>query len=86
MAKFVPKYNLFNINKIKTSILKINDKSVGFLTILSEYRSSQNLIRMSSMAFWDCYLKDNDEAKHWLAEGGFESALGEDGTFEKKIK
>jgi len=45
-----------------------------------------DLIRMSSTAFWDCYLNDNDEAKQWLADGGFESELGEDGTLEKKIK
>jgi predicted dienelactone hydrolase len=46
----------------------------------------RDLIRQSSTAFWDAYLKDDAAGKRWLAEGGFESILGSDGTFEKKIK
>ncbi|MCX8038509.1 MAG: hypothetical protein N3D11_15920 [Candidatus Sumerlaeia bacterium] len=44
----------------------------------------QNLIRMSTTAFWDAYLKGDRAAKQWLADGGFEAALGTDGTFEKR--
>jgi predicted dienelactone hydrolase len=44
----------------------------------------QELIRRSSTAFWDAYLKGDAEAKAWLSEGGFEKALGENGAFEKK--
>jgi len=43
-----------------------------------------DLIRMSSTAFWDAYLKGDTKAKVWLAEGGFETVLGNDGTFEGK--
>ena len=43
-----------------------------------------DLIRMSSTAFWDAYLKGNAEAKAGLADGGFAAALGEDGSLEKK--
>jgi predicted dienelactone hydrolase len=44
----------------------------------------QGLIRMSTTAFWDAHLKKDAAAKAWLAEGGFEKAMGNDGTFEKK--
>ena len=42
------------------------------------------LIRMSTIAFWDAYLKDDATARKWLAEGGFAEALGKNGVFEKK--
>lgn len=45
----------------------------------------QDLIRQSTTAFWDAYLRSDAAAKTWLAGGGFEAALGSDGTFEKKI-
>ncbi|MSR64957.1 MAG: acetylhydrolase [Verrucomicrobiae bacterium] len=45
----------------------------------------QEFIRASSTAFWDAYLKGDAKAKAWLAEGGFEKALGQDGVFEKKL-
>ena len=35
-------------------------------------------------AFWDAYLKDDASAKAWLAGGGFEAMLKDDGVFEKK--
>ncbi len=44
----------------------------------------QGLIRMASLAFWDAYLKGDAKANAWLAGGGFEKALGKDGTFEHK--
>lgn len=44
----------------------------------------QKLIRMGTTAFWDAHLKKDPAAKAWLAEGGFETAMGADGTFEKK--
>lgn len=43
-----------------------------------------SLILQSSTAFWDAYLKDDKQAKQWLANGGFERALGKEGVFEKK--
>jgi hypothetical protein len=43
------------------------------------------LICMSTTAFWDAHLKGDAAAKTWLAGGGFEKVLGEDGTFEKKV-
>jgi predicted dienelactone hydrolase len=45
----------------------------------------QDFIRMSSTAFWDAYLKGSTEARQWLAGGGFESALADNGTFEEKL-
>lgn len=46
----------------------------------------QEFIRMSSLAFWDAYLKGDAKVKAWLADGGFKAVLGEDGTFEKKLE
>lgn len=44
----------------------------------------QELIRESSTAFWDAYLRGDANAKTWLKEGGFKARLGETGTFEQK--
>jgi predicted dienelactone hydrolase len=46
----------------------------------------QKYIRMSSLAFWDGYLKGENEGRNWLVATGFQTALGSDGTFEKKVK
>jgi predicted dienelactone hydrolase len=43
-----------------------------------------DLIRQTSTAFWDAYLKNDAKARTWLADGGFEAVLGKDGKFEKK--
>jgi len=45
-----------------------------------------DLIRMSSTAFWDAYLKKNADAKNWLAGDGFKTALANEGTFEEKLR
>jgi predicted dienelactone hydrolase len=45
----------------------------------------QNLVCLGSTAFWDAYLKDDAKAKEWLTGGGFETALKDDGKFEKKL-
>jgi hypothetical protein len=42
------------------------------------------LIEAASTAFWDAYLKDDAQAKAWLAGPGFLSVLGQQGTLEKK--
>ena len=46
----------------------------------------QDLVLISSTAFWDAYLKNNPAAKKFLAEGEFEKRLGQEGTWEKKSK
>lgn len=43
------------------------------------------LICASSTAFWDGYLRGDQKAKQWLAEGGFQKLMGAEGTFEKKL-
>lgn len=45
----------------------------------------QRLICAGSTAFWEAYLRGDQKAKHWLAEGGFQKLLGPEGTFEKKL-
>lgn len=45
----------------------------------------QKFILSSSTAFWDAYLKGDTAAKSWLTGDGFETALGPDGKFEKKL-
>jgi predicted dienelactone hydrolase len=44
-----------------------------------------DMIRMSSVAFWDAYLKDDPAARRWLADGGFETTLDGEGKLEKKL-
>jgi hypothetical protein len=46
----------------------------------------QDLIRQSSTAFWDVYLRGEEAARRWLAGGDFEAVLGASGRFEKKLK
>jgi len=46
----------------------------------------QQLILMSSTAFWDAYLKGDANARTWLAGGAFAAVLGHDGTLEVKLK
>ena len=43
------------------------------------------LILMGTMAFWNAYLRDDAAARTWLADGGFDGSLGQDGTFEQKL-
>ena len=45
-----------------------------------------DLIRVTTTAFWDAYLKDDKQAKAYLAEGGLQKLLGREATFEKKLK
>jgi predicted dienelactone hydrolase len=42
-----------------------------------------DLIRMSTTAFWDAHLKDDQKARAWLTTD-FARVLGQDGTFESK--
>jgi hypothetical protein len=43
-----------------------------------------DLIRMSSTAFLDAYIRGDAAAKRWLGGGGFAAALGRNGVIEKK--
>jgi len=45
----------------------------------------QAYIKISSVAFWDAYLKGDAKAKAWLTGDGFEKALASEGKFEKKL-
>ena len=46
----------------------------------------QELIRAATTAFWDAYLRDDAKAKGWLTGSGCAAMLGENATFEKKVK
>jgi hypothetical protein len=46
----------------------------------------QDLIRQSTTAFWDAYLRDDAKARAWLSQGGFARALAADGKLEMKVK
>ncbi len=46
----------------------------------------QSLVKNSSLAFWDAFLKGNTAAKAWLADGAFAKEMGAAGTFEKKTR
>ncbi|MEM1057941.1 MAG: hypothetical protein AAGK14_01725 [Verrucomicrobiota bacterium] len=42
------------------------------------------LIRAGSTAFWKAYLQQDAAALNWLANGGYEQALGSDGAYSNK--
>jgi len=42
------------------------------------------LICVSSVAYWDAWLKGSAAAHHWLMDGDFARLLGKEGTFEVK--
>jgi predicted dienelactone hydrolase len=44
-----------------------------------------DLIRLSTTAFWDTYLKGEAAARNWLSRGGLATALGPDATLEMKL-
>jgi dienelactone hydrolase len=44
----------------------------------------QDLIRQTSVAFWDAHLRYDADAKKWLADGGMKKLLGESATLESK--
>lgn len=44
------------------------------------------LILQGSTAFWNAYLRNDADAKNWLAGGGFAQTLGSAGTFESRVR
>jgi hypothetical protein len=44
----------------------------------------QVLIQQSTTAFWDAYLKSDEKAKKWLADGGCKTMLTQHATWEIK--
>ena len=44
----------------------------------------QALVCAGSVAFWNAYLRGDGEARKWLDDGGFATALGPLGRFEQK--
>jgi len=44
------------------------------------------LIRMTTTAFWEAYLREDDRALRWLADGRLRAALGEDATAEIALR
>ncbi len=44
----------------------------------------QKHIKESGLAFWNAYLMDSEQDRHWLREGDFKQELGEAGVFEVK--
>jgi predicted dienelactone hydrolase len=45
----------------------------------------RSLICACTTAFWDAYLKGDEQAKAWLTDGGINALLGANATFEKKV-
>lgn len=44
----------------------------------------EKIIKLSSLAFWEAYLKDDQSAKDWLTGTGFQNWLGADGEYKFK--
>jgi dienelactone hydrolase len=47
-------------------------------------KAYQQLICLASTAFWDATLRGDEDARAWLANGGFEALLGSSGRLEKR--
>jgi predicted dienelactone hydrolase len=45
----------------------------------------QVLIQQSTTAFWDAYLKSDENAKKWLGDGGCKTMLGQNADLEVKL-
>jgi predicted dienelactone hydrolase len=45
----------------------------------------QSIVCVVTTAFWDAWLRDDADAKRFLADGQFEKLLGKQGTFEKRL-
>jgi hypothetical protein len=44
----------------------------------------QQVIRESSTAFWEAFLRGDETAKKWLKDGDLKKRLGDRGVLEKK--
>lgn len=44
----------------------------------------EKIIKLSSLAFWDAYLKGDASAKDWMTHGAFENWLGSDAEYKFK--
>lgn len=44
----------------------------------------EKILKISSLAFWETYLKENDNAKEWLMNGKFAEWLNGEGTYKHK--
>jgi dienelactone hydrolase len=42
----------------------------------------ENMIKITSLAFWDAYLKGDEQALAWLRDGRMAAFIGGDGTFK----
>lgn len=61
--------------------IRIGTRGVGF----GKGKIFRELICISSVAFWDAYLKGDERAFKWLTEAGFQKRLEKNGVFEKKL-
>ena len=44
----------------------------------------EDIIKMTALAFWDAFLKDNHKAREWLDFGGAQAFMADDGKFMTK--
>lgn len=44
-------------------------------------KTHEDIIKVTSLAFWDAYLKKDKRAHAWLADGGAQAWLGDEGTY-----
>lgn len=46
----------------------------------------EDIIKVSSLAWWEAYLRGNKEARAWLAGSGFKDWLGAEGVYESAMR
>lgn len=42
----------------------------------------EDIVKVGSLAFWDAQLKDDEKAREWVAGGGLQGYIAEDGKFK----
>ena len=72
-------------------VLKDGDHMVfagsrGKLGHTSNRKTHEAIIKITSLAYWDAYLKGNKAAQEWLTEGGLKAYLGDNATYESQMK
>ena len=79
----LPVYEKAGADEKMLMILEDGDHMVftgsrGKLETYPKRKIHEEIIKISSLAYWEWYLKGDQRAKHWLTEGGFATYLGDE--------
>ncbi len=85
----LPAYNYASSEEKHVLIINDGDHMVftgsrGKLAYNPKKEHQEEIIKYSTLAFWESYLKDNSNALGWLSGDGFKSAFGADVEYKYK--